>query len=388
MTSFRKQLLTTAIATIFCLSLASAAPRLGGYYEHTFQVDYTEDTSETLLDASKLRLDFSSGGDEGELEFRGNVNFIHFHSAIDRDIRPYLPESIASQLPLTTFTLQQNRIYLDNAFLSWTGEHLRFRAGKQQLSWGSGYSINPTDLFHKKDPIDPTYEKEGVAALRLDYRWGIGSDISLIMAPDQTLESSGYAVRAGTHIPAIGYDVALTLHHVTDSTSVHPQTFRPRTQERNAAGFEFSGDLFGLGFRAEGNYNWMENKDDFLRLVSGLDYTFENGLYVMGEVLVNTRAESESPYPMHDWAANLFYGEPVGSGWVLVGVQKDITMLTSGACYVFAEPGGSFMVNPRLTVSVAQNADATIFAAITGGDKEGAFPPGLVSGFARISVFF
>ncbi len=240
--------------------------------------------------------------------------------------------------------------------------------------------------------LDPTYEKEGVTALRFDYRWGIGGNLSLIAAPSDRLAESGYAVRLGTHISAIGYDVALTAHVVTDSTSfAESLPWMPVRQRRKALGLEFTGSLFGLGLWFEGNYNFMESEDDFLRAAVGFDYTLNNGLYFMAETLINRRASrwtKMSGYPVHDWLAYLSHGEPISNQWYLVGLGKDIGDLSNGGLYFFATPDGSFVLNPRLDISIAQNADLVIFGGITMGDDEGAFPPGYYSLVARATVWF
>lgn len=398
----RMILIAAACGLLFAAlpTISRAQPEFSGYYEHTFQADYSKRAAtETLLDVSKLRLDIGAGGGDGLFEFRGNLNYIQYHTKVSYDIASYLPQSLVDTfhqygMP-TTFPLEESRFYLDNAFFAINKNHLRFRAGKQQLSWGTGYSYNPTDLFHKKTLVDPTYEKEGVTALRLDLRWGVGGQLTAIMAPGQTFDGSGYAVRLGTHLNAIGYDVAVTAHRVIDSTKVDPASFsifstgiHPLLQRREALGLEFSGPLLGLGFWAEGNYNWMEKEDDFLRFVTGMDYTFENGLYVMAEAMVNKRGPWDTPYSMTDWLSYLMYGEPVGRGWVLAGTSKDLTSLTSVALYVFRAFDGGVMINPRFTWSVAQNADAEFFGAYTTGPAESAFPPGLYSGYARVSVYF
>ena len=179
-----------SIIIIASISAPAQAIDLSGYYENTLMPEYSDRAEDHLLDASKLRLDFSTGGGDDNLEFRGNVNFIAYHSDIILDVTPYLPESIADSLHEreipAEIRLDRSRIFLDNAYLTWRIGQLRLRAGRQQLSWGPAYSFNPTDLFHKKDLFDPTYEKEGVTALRLDYRWGVGGQVALVTVPSSS----------------------------------------------------------------------------------------------------------------------------------------------------------------------------------------------------------
>lgn len=366
--------------------------QINGYYEHTFQADYEKRMKELIMDASKLRIDFSSGL-AGGLQFNGNINFIVYHGEISRNIAPYLPPSVQDAfnqagIPAVV-TLPRERTFLDNAYLSWEKKNIRIRAGKQQLSWGQGYAFNPTDLFHRKNMLDPTYEKEGVTALRFDYNWGIGGQLAFITAPGDDLEQAGYALRLRTHVAEIGYDVAITAHAVTDSTAfAYTFPWIPYTQRRRALGMEFSGSLLGLGLWFEGNHNWMEVEEDFTRAVLGVDYTLNNGLYIMAEALYNSRAEKDTPYPVHDWLAMLSYGEPITRWWYLAGLSKDVSDLSMGSFYLFATPDGSFVLNPRLDISIAQNADLVIFGGFTFGDDEGAFPPGLSSVVARATVWF
>jgi hypothetical protein len=371
--------------------MAGQSVDVSGYYENTSQIDYTGQTGEQLLNSSKLRLDFSTSLSDG-FELVGNVNLIANVGALTRDLIAYLPDSVARELERlgvpATFELDRTRTFLDNAYLSWTKGPLRMRLGLQQLSWGPGYSYNPTDLFHRKNLLDPTYEKEGVAAIRLDYRWGVGGQASLIAAPSEDLESSGYALRIGTRLSSIGYDLALTGHYVDDSTRIDISDFASTSRRRGAAGIEFSGELLGLGLWFEGNYNWMEVESNFTRLVVGADYTLNDGTYIMSEWLYNSRSEPLPAYPVEDWLSNLYFGEPVGSGWIMSGLRTDVSDLTLGSLYVFASPDGSLMLNPRVDISVAQNTDFVAFGGITMGREDGAFPSGLVSLLARLTVYF
>lgn len=381
-----------SIILIIVLPCCVGALDISGYYENTLVPEYSDDLKENILDVSKLRLDFSSGGGSDELQFRANVNFIELHSGAEYDLAPYLPASVADTLSAwdipVEITLTQSRIFLDNAFLTWKIGDISVRLGRQQLSWGPAYSFNPTDLFHKKELLDPTYEKEGVTALRIDYRWGIGGQLAGIMVPGSKLGRSGYAVRLATHIHSIGYDMALTAHQVYDSTSLDYATKEPLRQRRRALGLDFSGCLFGPGFWMEGNYNRMDVEEDFVRAVAGLDYTLKNGTYMIFEALYNGRAELDTPYPALDWLEYIYFSEPVSRYRLMAGLRKDLTDLVSGSLYWFGGTDGSMAINPRIDASIAQNADLVLFGALTLGDEEGQFPPGSYAVTARITVYF
>jgi hypothetical protein len=388
----RDSLTAMALASIMSAAPVSAQTvDISGYFENTLQIDYTVQTKEQLLNAAKLRLDFSSSISNG-LEFTGNINFIVNVGAIERDIRPYLPDATARELEsagaTATYALDATRTFLDNAYLTWLAGPVRLRLGKQQLSWGPAYSYNPTDLFHRKNLLDPTYEKEGVTAIRTDYGWGVSGQLSVIATPAEDLASSGYAVRFATHVESIGYDFAVTAHHVRDSTAIDPTTLQPTIQRRSALGMELSGELLGLGAWLEGNYNWMQHDSDFTRFVLGIDYTLEDGTYLLAEALYNGRNQLDRPYALEDWLANLYFGEPIGTGWIMAGIRRDISELTLASIYLFATPDGSLLVNPRVDASIAQNADLVAFSAFTIGREDGAFPSGLYSLFCRMTVYF
>jgi hypothetical protein len=84
----------------------------------------------------------------------------------------------------------------------------------------------------------------------------------------------------------------------------------------------------------------------------------------------------------------LIYGEPIGRWWILGGLREDLSELAQGSIYVFTSPDGSAMLNPRLDVSIAQNADLVVFGGITMGKEDGVFPAGLFSLLARATVYF
>lgn len=399
--SFNLLIISVAFFVSFAHTSAFAVD-IAGYFEAAVNAEYLDRTTlprserSKWIGSSKLRIDLESGGGENELEFTGNIIFIANHQDIFIDLGNYIPEDVHKQLQdeeiPTEVVIDQSRVYLDNAYVTWHHRSFQVRGGRQQLSWGPAYSFNPTDLFHRKDVIDPTYEKEGVTALRVDYRWGIGGQLTGIAVPGDNFDRSGYALRVGTHISKIGYDVAITLHQVQDETtiSLEDEEF-PVTnisQRRQAVGVDFSGGLFGLGVWLEGNYNMMSKENDFSRAVFGVDYTLQSGLNMMVEGLYNGRGTSVPPYTSEEWLASLYHGEPIGRTRILAGVRKGITGLTEVGMYVFGSEDGSVVLNPRIDISIAQNADLVLFGALTAGNNDGQFQPGIYSITTRVRVYF
>ncbi len=58
-----------------------------------------------------------------------------------------------------------NELYLLHEYAPW----LNFLIGKKRLTWGSGFSYNPTDLLNvRKDPTDPTFQRAGAWMARVE----------------------------------------------------------------------------------------------------------------------------------------------------------------------------------------------------------------------------
>ena len=77
-----KMIFSLIAVFLITIPLWAADLELSGYYEHTLQVDVSEVSDEQILDASKLRVDFFSGGGKDELELRANFNNNVYHSDI------------------------------------------------------------------------------------------------------------------------------------------------------------------------------------------------------------------------------------------------------------------------------------------------------------------
>ncbi len=150
------------------------------------------------LNTNKLRIDLES--DVGDnVAFGANFDFINYFGKTEWNILDYLPDSVSGVVPLKQRSFYNlsydDRIFLDNAYLKFSFKYADLTFGKQQISLGTGYAWNPTDVFNFKSLLEPTYEQPGHNAIRLDVPIGNEYSIVTIYAPEENLEKSGKLLR-------------------------------------------------------------------------------------------------------------------------------------------------------------------------------------------------
>jgi hypothetical protein len=85
--------------------------------------------------------------------------------------RPYLENEIASDL------------YVQEAYATIHLSRFYLRAGRQKIQSGTGYAYNPTDLFNRRVPLDPTYEADGFDAVTVGVHLSPTAELQLLAAP-------------------------------------------------------------------------------------------------------------------------------------------------------------------------------------------------------------
>lgn len=289
-----KSVLSAALVLLMSALPLCAQVDLFGYFEPQFMgADVKGDFLQ--LFSNKLRIDLKWDGLENII-FAANFDFITYHGKKTWNILDFLPKDVTSAVPdeLKGFYVLpfEDRIFLDNAYIRFAFKAFDLTVGKQQISLGTGYVWNPTDVFNIKDPLDPTYEQPGQNGLRVDVPLGASSTLTALYAPDDDFKSSAKMVQIKTRLAHFD----LTLIGVEKTWRFHDYTqfdyavmnFAEIPERRRLLGISTSGELFGLGVWVEYAYNWMENSKNFSELVAGWDYTFDFQTYVMMEYYRNT----------------------------------------------------------------------------------------------------
>ncbi|MBN1333904.1 MAG: hypothetical protein JW971_09090, partial [Synergistales bacterium] len=247
-----------------------------GYFRSEITLQDLSGDTEALLQ-NKLRLDLEWDIWENIL-IGGNVNFINYEGDTRGNFLVKIPRSVSAGIPgefRSFFDYSLNdEMELDNLFIRFRFPSFDLTLGKQQISFGSGYAWNPTDLFNVKSLIDPTDEKPGHEAIRIDYPLSFSSRLLFILDVEDSIGDPGFLLRYKTTIGHFDYSMS---YSVKEFTITDFASFALKDQKRNMLGFDLAGEAFGVGLWFEGAYNWVDWGEDFGEWVIGLDYTWENG---------------------------------------------------------------------------------------------------------------
>jgi len=363
---------------------------LFGYIEPQLTVQSDEFSRE--LFSTKFRLDIQ--GTYGEnIFYAGNVNLIEYRGDQTWNILNYLPDSLQRTVAPDTeefYALTfEDDIELDNAFVKLMFDNTDLLIGKQQISLGTGYVWNPTDVFNRKDLVDPTYEQPGHDSIRLDYVFSNRFEGSIIYAPDDDYERSQRLIRLKGGVGHFDFS-CIAIDETRELTDFILLT--PSDQERVVVGGDLFGELFGLGIWEEFAHSNVESADDFYESVTGADYTFENELYVMTEYYRNTEVpEGHKDYDLNDWMRYIT-GETksIARDQIYSSVAYPLTeLVTISNAVIVSLNDQSTLVIPSLDYNIFENAELSFFGSFTTGATGTVYGQNFGDSFlARLRIYF
>jgi hypothetical protein len=369
-----------------------------GYFES--QIMGAEVKNEFLqLFSNKLRVDLKSSLSKN-ITFAANFDYITFHGKTEWNILDFLAPSVVSEVPegMEAFYVLpfSDRTFLDNAYIKIAFKPFDLIVGKQQISLGTGYVWNPTDVFNVKDYLDPTYEQPGHNAVRLDVPLGTSYTLTTLFSPDENWGESAKMIQLKGRISHfdfsfIAIEKAWRFHDYTqfDTDSMN---FRELPEKRQLLGASTAGELLGLGVWAEYAFNNMETTKNFYELVLGADYTFDFQTYVMVEYYRNTLGKTNyEDYTLNDWMRLMAMEQKALSrDQVYVFFQHPVTdLLTAGISSIYCISDSSLALIPTLNYSLSDNVDIFAYLNFNFGAEGKAFAKNLGNGgLLRIRVYF
>lgn len=402
----KKYLYTVALLSICFLNAIAQTDsiinnlKFKGYYENAFQ--FLNKKGEILLDYNKLRLDMNAKIDN-KFTFNSDVIFNTYHGATTISFLNFLPDNVIENYLTTTgqsfdkiqpfFDYKyENQIFLDNIYVSYYSRHFNFRIGKQQLPWGSGYIWNPTNIFHKKNPLDPTYELSGVNAIKTELLFGREGVLTGIFSVNDEFKNSTYAVKIKNYFAGFDISASYVYYEYLNQDLIH---FTENKENRQMVGLDLSGSVLGIGIYSELAYNFKSNdsgNENYGRYLLGLNYTLNNGMYLMAEYYYNEKGKKDyKDYTLNDWMASYGqYAENLGQNNLFIG-QSFPTIgnnLTWTNYMLLNLDDKSGMIYPWLTYSAGNNTEISSSVYIPFGKKGTEFGGFGFGGLARIRVYF
>lgn len=240
---------------------------------------------------------------------------------------------------------------MDRLALRYRHEYFDLTAGRTALSWGSGYTWNPTDLIN---PFRPS---------AIDTEWKPGTDMVLFEAPFGFAGEAAGAWRPGRNEEnEYDEDESSLLFRVKNNIWATDMAVMGGVNYTDiTAGVSIAGQIEGAGYWIEGTYTDPEEKSDFIRITTGVNYRWENGLFLYGEYYFNdlgVNDDGEYVAFLIEEADRLTRGEiyNIGRHYLSVMGEYELTplwILSGGVVCNLLD--GSLFLGPSLSWSVRQN---------------------------------
>jgi hypothetical protein len=393
----------------------------GGYFEDTFNVEYlkAEDRG-VVLNAARGRLN-ASVKYKSLFDFGMSAVGILYAGRTEIDIGSYFPEAERERLVPGAGDLFQyeidNRLFFQELFGTIYLPSFRLRAGRHKFYSGTGYAFNPIDLFNRKDPLDPTYEVDGLDAILAAVELPRQTEVEVVARFADDFDHTDYQVKLGTY--ARGWDLGLQftyfLNERMDWETLNTEdalgalaegadidAFVYRSRWSFVAG-EFAGELGSLGIHGEGGYVFVEEPQgvgtleraskDHERFLLGVDTTLESQWYFLLEYMRLGQGADGRGFGSIDLNDRMAYFTgatlAIGKDTIFGRVSYPLTDLAEISLNTIVNANDpSVILNPWLVYDLRPGVKLTLALYLPVGDETGANGTYGVGGFARVKIFF
>jgi len=209
---------------------------------------------------------------------------------------------------------------LDRLSWNYAGEKVDLYVGRQAINFGSGRSVNPTNVF-LPFPIG-----------NIDNEYRSGVDAIRIKIPLAEMAEFDGGVVLGEHIEKEKNAFFINLGHPIGDWDILYSAINYR--KNYLLGLDMQGNFFSQGIWFEAAYNKMKayknKKQKYLRAVLGMDYRFSENLLAILEYQYN-EAGSRNEHTYVATVDSLAYREGgvhyLGKNYLVPGISYQITPL-------------------------------------------------------------
>ncbi len=262
------------------------------------------------------------------------------------------------------FFINQN---LDRFYASISFNFADVYIGRQVISWGSAYVINPTDIISPFSFNDIDKEqKSGVDAIRVRIPLGTMDelDIGYIFDEESGLNESAFFIRG-------------KINFLNNDVSVLVLGFK----QNLLVGFDLSRSFGGAGFRFESAYVFdkimdkaypKELKENYLRLSVGLDYRFSESVYGYAEYHFSSSGRNNSSKYLSNSKSNAYLTGSVyllGKHYISAGISYRFhPLIPISGFVIYNITDGSIMISPTLEYNISENIYLSLGGFVSMGE--------------------
>ncbi len=309
-----------------------------------------------------------------------------------------------------------NDIWLGDICDSFFPGDTMFHFSRQKSCDGDLYLWNYNNIFNPTKVQEPAFRLEGTDSAHMSYSFGgeheFTTSYSGISSEDRGNpkgDDSKYQVRMKTHMDIL--DMAIHYSEIKRKRTDYERLMAGAVSDEDArlpvrwrllsAGLK--GEIAGVGIHAEGGRAWLsldeETKQsvnetlakDHSKFLIGVDYTFENELYLILEYYQEGEGKtSPDKYTLNDRLGYLSNErDTIGRDNVLVGAKYPIADVTSIELYnIINANDSSVIMNPWFVWNPEDDIRVKFSAQIPIGKEESAVGQARPSAFAHIELNF
>ncbi len=239
---------------------------------------------------------------------------------------------------------------IDRMWLKYQKEKIEISIGRQRVNWGINTIWNSNDLFNAYNFIDFDYiERPGSDVVRFQYSGDNLSSIDVVYKPSTIEESS--VIAALYKINKMGYDFQFLLADYYNDI---------------ALGGGWAGNIKNAGFKGEITYFISDesSENNSTSLSTSIDYSFTNGLYILGSHLYNSNGYSD-PQQFELGAITQDVLSPKNlmpsKNSYLIQASAFITpAINTSFTFLYGQGINFFFFSPNITYDISSSLDASV----------------------------
>jgi len=249
---------------------------------------------------------------------------------------------------------------IDRIWLKYQKEKIEISIGRQRVNWGINTIWNSNDLFNAYNFIDFDYiERPGSDVVRFQYSGDDLSSLDIVYKPSTNEESS--VIAALYKINKMGYDFQFLLADYYNDI---------------ALGGGWAGNIKNAGFKGEITYFISDesSEDNSTSLSTSIDYSFTNGIYILGSHLYNSNGYSDpQQFELGTITQNVLSPKnlmPSKNSYLIQASAFITPAINSSFTLLYGEGINFFFFSPNISYEINESLDASIIGQFFYMDDE------------------